>query len=190
MTNVSLPIVESPAEAGRRPDERIGSTRRAIQEASQQLHASTRIWAKRSAKMGTLAEDFIRPIIPSILQAAVGCSEEQIEMTAAYMYCRHPVDRGRTHMFEAMAACGEYVLITTAWESMDCKYIDDFVDLMIEARGFLPYYAGRHFIGAVAALDVDESVLRYGQKRGLLVLGLGKCDMELLNDAGFEPHKF
>jgi len=33
-------------------------------------------------------------------------------------------------------------------------------------------------------------VVRYGQKQGLLVLGLGEDLMDVLNDPGFEPREF
>ena len=61
---------------------------------------------------------------------------------------------------------------------------------MKQARGFFPEYADRYFIGAIASLYVDESVVRYGQDQGLLVLGLGEDLMTVLNEPGFEPRKF
>jgi hypothetical protein len=61
---------------------------------------------------------------------------------------------------------------------------------MKQACEFFPEYAERHFIGAIASLYVDESVVRHGQNQGLLVLGLGDYMMEVLNEPEFEPTKF
>jgi hypothetical protein len=57
-------------------------------------------------------------------------------------------------------------------------------------RVFFPEYADRHFIGAIASLYVDESVVRYGQKQGVLILGFGEDLMDVLNEPGFVPKRF
>jgi hypothetical protein len=103
---------------------------------------------------------------------------------------RHPEDRGRSQEFDVVAACGEYMLINETKSSLDTKDIDDFVELMSQARDFFPEYADRRFIGAIASLYVDESVVGYGQKRGLLVLGLSEDLIDVLNDPDFEPEEF
>jgi len=37
---------------------------------------------------------------------------------------------------------------------------------------------------------VDESVVRYGEKQGLIVLGFEEDVMEVLNSPGFAPRAF
>jgi hypothetical protein len=161
-----------------------------VDRTSQEVRASTRKWGEMSNKMGRLAEDFVSPSIPRVLRTVVNCPEEQVDMVAVRLRRRHPVDRGRSQEFDVVAVCGEYVLINETRSSLKPGDVDDFVELMSQARGFFPEYAERHFIGAIASLYVDESVVRYGQKQGLLVLGLGDDLMDVLNEPGFDPKKF
>jgi len=178
------------AETDRRLDERFERTEREIELLSQEVRASTKKWGELSNKMGTLAEDFVAPSIPRILRTVKSCPEEQMDWVAIRFRRRHPEDPGRSQEFDVVAACGEYMLINETKSSLDTKDIDDFVELMSQARDFFPEYADRRFIGAIASLYVDESVVGYGQRRGLLVLGLSEDLIDVLNDPDFEPEEF
>ncbi len=165
-----------------------------LEERGKQLHAEvarmTKQWGDIANKMGTLAEDIVAPSIPSIVREVLGCEEEQIERFAVRLKCRHPHDRGRQREYDVIAVCGEHVLINETKSSINTKDVDDFVTAMRQAREFLSEYADRRFIGAIASLYVDESIVRYAQRQGLLVLGLGDEMMEVLNDPGFQPAEF
>lgn len=181
------------AETDRRMDERFERMEHSIEHSiellSQEIRESTKKWGELSNKMGTLVEDFVSPSIPRILRTVLDC-QEQMEMTAIRLRRRHPVDRGRTREFDIIAVCSEYVLINETKSSLNSKDVDDFVELMSQVRDFFPEYAGLHFVGAIASLYVDESVVRYGQKQGLLVLGLSGTLIEVLNESGFDPKRF
>ena len=185
------------AETDRRLERRFERTEREIVSLSQEVkllsrevRASTRKWGELSNRMGRLAEDFVAPSIPRILRTVTSYPDGQMDMSAVRLCRRHPADRGRSQEFDVVAVCDEYVLINETRSRLNVKDVDDFVDLMSEARDFFPEYAERHFIGALASLYVDESVVRYGQNQGLLILGLGDDLMKVLNEPGFEPTKF
>jgi uncharacterized protein CbrC (UPF0167 family) len=120
----------------------------------------------------------------------VGCEEDEVEHFAVRVRRRHPQERGWSQEFDVLAACGDYVLINETKSSLNVNDVNDFVKMMESAREFFPEYADRHFIGAIASLYVDDSVVRYGQKRGVLVLGLGDYMMEVLNAPDFRPREF
>ncbi len=181
-------------ETDRRIESYFERTERELDRLSQEIRefkvSTNKRWGELANKMGTMAEDLVAPSVPRILRTVTGCAEEQIDMIAVRLRRRHPVDRGRSQEFDVVAVCGEYVLINETRSRLRVKDIDDFVELMKQARGFFPEYADRYFIGAIASLYVDESVVRYGQDQGLLVLGLGEDLMTVLNEPGFEPRKF
>jgi len=190
-------IAEHSAETDRRIALRSERTDRKLKELSQEVKLTSRDirdsnkrWGKLSNKMGTLVEDFVAPSISRILCSVTGCSKEQVEWTAERFRRRHPADSGRMQEFDAVAVCGQYVLINETKSSLDPQDVDKFVRLMSEAREFLPEYAERHFIGAIASLNVHESVVRYGQKQGLLVLGVHDLVIKVLNRPDFAPKKF
>lgn len=147
-------------------------------------------WGELANKMGTLAEDLVAPSIPRILRLVVDCPDSQIDAMAVSVRRRHQMDRGRTREFDVVAVCGEYALINETKSRLNSRDADEFVQVLSEVRGFFPEYAEKKIIGALASLYVDESVVRYAQKRGLLVLGMSEEMMDLLNEPGFEPRLF
>jgi cytochrome c556 len=152
-------------------------------------------WGELSNRLGTLAEDFVSPSVPRILGTIVQGLEATdspppIDMAAVRVSRRHPKDRGRTREYDVVAICGDYVLINETKSRLNPEDIQDFIRVMSEARDFFPEYMGHHFIGAIASLRVDESLVRYGQRHGLIVLGLRGDIMEILNAPGFKPTLF
>jgi hypothetical protein len=179
-------------ETDRRLERYFEHTDRELDRLSQEMRVTNKKWGDLSNKMGTLAEDLVAPSIPHILRTVVGCSEDQMDMMAIRLRRRHPVERDRTQEFDVVAVCGKYVLINETKSGLNAESVNDFVTLMTQARSFFPEYADPRFvfIGAIASLYVDESVARYGQKRGVLVLGLGDDLMDVLNEPGFKPTEF
>ena len=57
-------------------------------------------------------------------------------------------------------------------------------------REFFPELRDRPIVGMLATLAVDESVLRYAEKRGFFVLAVGDEVMEFKNRPGFEPKRW
>lgn len=147
-------------------------------------------WGELANKMGTMAEDLVAPSVPRILRQTVGCPDDRVESVAVRVRRLHPTDRRRKREFDVVAACGEHVLINETRSRLDAQGVEDFAQRMPEERDFFPEYAGKKFIGAVASLYVDESVVRYGEKQGLIVLGFEEDVMEVLNSPGFAPRAF
>ena len=179
----------------------IDQTQRQVDQTSQELRASyerseamiremNRKWGELANKMGTMAEDLVAPSVPRILRETVGCPDGLVESIAVRVRRLHPTDRGRSQEFDVVAVCGEYVLINETKSSLKPRDMEEFAQQMAEARDFFPEYADKKFIGAIASLYVDESLARYGEKQGLIVLGFGEDVMEVLNSPGFVPKSF
>jgi len=147
-------------------------------------------WGELSNRLGTMAEDLIAPSVPSVLRQMVACPDDPVESVAVRVKRLHPADRGRSQEFDVVAACGEYVLINETKSRLDPQVVQRFAQRMPQARDFFPEYAGKKFIGAIASLYVDESLMRYGERHGLIVLGFGTDVMQVLNSPGFVPKTF
>ncbi|MBL7063278.1 MAG: hypothetical protein ISS49_03585 [Anaerolineae bacterium] len=177
-----------------RVDRQIDRTQRQIEQTSREMRKSrqelNKKWGELANKMGTMAEDLVAPSVPRILRETVGFPDGHVDSMAVRVRRLHPADRGRSQEFDVVAACGEHVLINETKSSLDSKDVRNFAQLMREARDFFPEYADKKFIGAIASLYVDESVVRYGEKQGLIVLGFGEDVMEVLNSPGFKPQTF
>ena len=64
------------------------------------------------------------------------------------------------------------------------------IEVLKIARDFLPEYAERKIVGALASLYVDPSLVAAGERRGLLMLGMTDEAMEVLNSSDFRPAVF
>ena len=148
-----------------------------------------RQWGELANKMGTMVEDLVAPSIGRILQDVVGCSEDQIESVAIRVRKRHPVTGDRWE-FDAIAVCQEYLFINETKSNLRVQDIKDFVEKLPQSRDFFPEYKTKKIIGAIASLYVDDSLVRHGERQGLIVLGFGSDVMEVLNSPGFSPKTF
>jgi hypothetical protein len=147
-----------------------------------------RKWGNLANKMGTLVEDLVAPSLPRILRETVGCPDGKVEFSGIRI--RRQLPDGRYREFDVVAVCGEYVLINETKSLLDAAKIESFVASLPTARDFLPEFQDRKYFGVVASLYVDESLVRFGEKQGVYVLGFGEDVMEVLNNPAFTPQLF
>ncbi|NJN65713.1 MAG: hypothetical protein HC884_02875 [Chloroflexaceae bacterium] len=142
--------------------------------------------AEVSDRVGTLAEDLIAPSIPGILKQVVGCPDPPI-LSGVRVKCQ---SGGRFQEYDVLVVCGEYVLINETKSRMRTTDIPAFVEVLRNAREFLPEYADKRMIGSLAGLYLDQSMVTYGEREGLLMLGIVGGLVEVLNRPGFLPAVF
>jgi len=156
--------------------------------------AMNKQWGELANKWGTLVEDIVAPSVPRILREVVNCSpSEELDMFAVRMKRKHPHLIGKSQEFDVVAVCGGYVLIAEAKSNLSAEKINQFMERMKEARDYFPEYADKEqyrFIGALATLYVDQSVIRYGEKQGIIILGLGDHLMDAVNEDLTTLHHF
>jgi len=142
-------------------------------------------WGELSHKLGTMAEDLVAPSVPRILRQIVNCTEE-VESISVRTIKKKP----QNQEFDVIAVCGDYVLVNETKSTLRPEYMDNFYQLMTRIREYFPEFAEKQVIGAIASLYVDDSLVRYGEKLGLIVLGFGEELMDILNAPGFVPKVF
>jgi len=177
---------EEMRQAHERADER---SKREMQEFKAEMRQSKRDldkkWGELSNKLGTMAEDLVAPSIPRILRQVTGCTLE-IEYSAVRVRKSKP----KNQEFDVVAVCGDYVFINETKSTLRSEYINNFYELMQNIQDYFPEFKGKQFIGAIASLYVDETLVRQGEKLGLVVLGFGEELMDVLNSPGFVPKIF
>lgn len=149
-----------------------------------------RQWGALANKMGTMAEDLVAPSIPRILRTLFGCPDDILDLAAIRVRRRSQRDRTRSREFDYIAACGDYFLINETKSSLKPADVDEFVETLSTAREFFPEQADRRIVGALASLYVDESLARYAERNGLIILSFGDDGMDLRNRSGFSPRLF
>lgn len=152
--------------------------------------AMNRRWGELANKMGTMAEDLVAPSIPRILRTLFGCPDDLLDLAAIRVRRRSERDRSRSREFDYVAACGDYLLINETKSSLKPTDVDEFVEILSTVREFFPEQAERRVVGALASLYVDESLARYAERNGLIILSFGDDGMDLRNSPDFSPRMF
>ncbi len=142
-------------------------------------------WGELANKMGTMAEDLVAPSVPRIFAQVIGCDRQNISSSAVRV--KRKWQKGNKE-FDVVAVCGDYVLINETKSNLRSEDIREFAQETLPLiREIFPEYAGKKIIGAIASLYVDDNLVRYGERLGLIVLGFGEDVMDVLNSDGFQP---
>ncbi len=145
-------------------------------------------WGELSNRLGTMVEDLVAPSISNILRQFVTCPGNVVEMAVRVRRFHKPTQRIRE--FDAIAYCGDTLLINETKSRLTPESVNDFAARLSEAHDFFPEHADKRIIGAIASLYVDQSLVMRGERLGLVVLGFGDDVMQVLNSPGFIPSFF
>ena len=190
-------LYERAEEHSQRADERSQREMREFKEEMRQSHErferemrqsrrdSDKKWGELSNKLGTMAEDLVAPSIPRILKQVTGCTAK-----ISYSAVRVRKSEPKNQEFDAVAVCQNYVFINETKSTLRAEHIDNFHRLMQRIRDYFPEYQNKQFIGAIASLYVDQTLVQCGENLGLIVLGFGEELMDVLNLPGFTPKLF
>lgn len=155
-------------------------------EGRQQNREMNRRWGELANKLGTLVEDLVAPSLPRIVQEVLG----QDVMDLSVRRKRKRTD-GRQQEFDALAITPETVCLASVKSTLRSADIDHVVNEEFSAfRIFFPEYQSLPLVGLVASLMVEESVLCYAERQGLVVLAIGDQIMEVKNTPGFVPRRY
>jgi hypothetical protein len=145
-----------------------------------------RRWGELANKMGTLVEDLVAPSLSRIVRELLG--QEVADLSVRR---KRRLADGRTWEFDAIAVTtGEMVGLNSTKSTLRSADVDHFAKEVAAFREFFPEYANYPVVGILASLAVEESVLNYAERQGLVVLGVGDQLMEIKNRPGFTPKKW
>jgi hypothetical protein len=140
-------------------------------------------------KQGRMAEDLVAPSVCRILREVLGLSEDDICVANVRVRRRHP--HGKTiREFDVIAECNEYILVNETKSRLSPADVDHVIETIGEVREYFPDYRERRLIGSVATLYVDQSLVTYASKKGVLVLAVGDDLMDVMNPEGFKPKEY
>ncbi len=138
-------------------------------------------------KQGRMTEDLVAPSICRILQELVNCPPNLGCGLLVRPRRINPNDRSRTKEFDAIAECGDYVLVNETKSNLKPTDINKLVKTIQKVREYFPEYADRKIIGSLATLYVDDSLVKFASRKGIIVLAVGDELMDVKNEPGFKP---
>ncbi len=143
-------------------------------------------WNRRmgelAKKLGTITESLVNPGIGRIIKETFDLEADDVMVNRA----RRGQD-GAWKEFDIIVLAGELVFLVSTKTTLRNKYVDDFIADIDIFREYYPEYRERKLVGILAALTIPEDQLKYAEKKGFLVLGIGEEIMEVKNRKGFKP---
>ncbi len=147
-----------------------------------------RRWGELANKMGTLVEDIVAPGIPAVFRSVF---HQEAEPACGIRERRwHRRDPSRRREFDAVAWGGGVFMVVQTKSALAPEDIGAFLEALGEVRDYFPEAEGHRVVGALASFYVAPSLVLGGERRGLLMLGLSKGLLEILNTPGFTPQAF
>ncbi len=175
-------------------DELAEQSKKSQQELDRQIKQTNKQMGELSAKMGTLVEDMVSPDMLRLLREVANIPEEVKGLVNVRVKQFYPDKNtnGHAQMIEmdAIAECGEYVLINETKNTFRPEYVGDFLKRLGQLRDYFPEFRDKHILGCISSLRIDPSVVTYASHQGLLVFTLGEGMLEMQNEAGFQPKRF
>jgi hypothetical protein len=158
-------------------------TRRAHRNLNKQL-------GEIANKQGRMTEDLVAPSICRILREVLGLPQSHECGQAERVRRPHPKVKGRRKEFDVIAECGDYLLVNETKSNLKPTDINKLIKTIQEVREYFPEYADRKIIGSLATLYVDDSLVKFASRKGIMILAVGDELMDVMNEAGFQPAEF
>ncbi|MDM8519097.1 hypothetical protein QUF64_03555 [Anaerolineales bacterium HSG6] len=147
-----------------------------------------------SKRLGRIVEDIIAPDLPDMLRILVDCPADEeiaVNTNVQRLHPGKPTSGQRQKVeIDAMAACGNYVLINETKSTLRTEHIQRLHELLTVARGYFPEYEHHQFIGCVASLHVGDDLIRYANRQGLVVLAMKEGLIKIVNRDDFSIRYF
>ena len=141
-------------------------------------------------KQGRMTEDLVAPSICRIFKEVLGCPQS-VECSQAERVRRpHPKVKGRRKEFDVIAECDGHVLVNETKSTLKPSDIPKVKKTIRQFREYFPAYKDMKIIGSLATLDVDDSLVKYASREGILILAVGDELMDVKNEPGFKPAVF
>jgi hypothetical protein len=144
-----------------------------------------RKWGDLANKLGTMVEDLVYPSLPRVIKETLGQEPQRI-----WARFKQRLPNGLLKEFDAIALTQDLVYLNSTKATLRSSDIDGFIAEIATFRDYFPEYRDLPLVGILATLAVDQSMLSYAEKQGLLVLAVGDEVMEVKNRPGFEPKRW
>jgi len=136
-------------------------------------------------ELGTIVEDLVAPSLARIIDEKLGQTVIDLMIRRRR---RLPDDRVRE--LDALAITAETVCPNSTTATLRSLDFDNFISEISALRESFPEYDALPQVGILASLAVEDSVLRYAERHGFLVIAVGDQPMEIKNRPEFEPRRW
>jgi len=142
-----------------------------------------RQWGDLANKLGTIVEDLVYPSLARIIREKFDIEVDEV----AIRVTKKRPKTGEKKEFDAIAFTDKLVFLNSTKTTLRNRDVDSFIGEITEFRDFFPVHSNKKIIGILAALNINDAQLKYAEKKGFLVIGVGQQLMEIKNGTAFKP---
>lgn len=165
-------------------DEKFKETDEKFKETERSIDRLSKITSGLGINIGEATEDHFYHALENMPELA-GLEIQRVESIKRHV-------KGLQGQFDAVLFCNDNtIIIVEIKHKLHPDDVSRFHDTTIPLfRQLFPEYAGQKFLGAVAAMTINESARSKALKMGLLILTQAEQKIRVLNPAGFQPKAF
>jgi hypothetical protein len=150
---------------------------------------SQKQWGELAQKMGSFVEDIVAPNIPRLAREAFRLGSHENELfSGPRLRVRHPTDASRMREFDYVYATTTGWIVVESKNDPKLKDVDQFRELLVEAKEYFPQYAALRLHPVFASLYLPDHVIKYCTRHAIYALGMGAETMQILNLSELPPH--
>lgn len=142
-------------------------------------------WGELANKMGTMVEDLVYPSIGKIIKEKFGLEPENIMQRT-----ERKLADGRRKEFDAIVVAEDKFFLNSTKTTLSNDYVKALINDIATVKDYFPEYKSKKIIGVLAALNIPENALKYAERKGFMVLGVGDEIMECKNSEDFKPKEW
>jgi hypothetical protein len=173
-------IEQARLESDRRIEQAKLESDRTIAELKRTVEQTNRAVNSLTTRWGRFVEELVQPAVLRLFQ------EKGIDIKEIYPRAR--VKRqGIAMEIDILAVDDTDVVLVECKSRLSKDDVDEFLEKLTRFKIAFPHYKNYQAYGAVAGIEIDESIDRYAYNKGLFVIKPSGDTVEIINDENFRP---
>jgi hypothetical protein len=173
-------IEQAKLESDRRIEQAKLESDRTIAELKRTVEQTNRAVNSLTTRWGRFVEELVQPAVLRLFQ------EKGIDIKEIYPRAR--VKRqGIAMEIDILAVDDTDVVLVECKSRLSKDDVDEFLEKLTRFKIAFPHYKNYQAYGAVAGIEIDESIDRYAYNKGLFVIKPSGDTVEIINDENFRP---
>ncbi|MBF0180806.1 MAG: DUF3782 domain-containing protein [Magnetococcales bacterium] len=162
-------------------DRRLQETDRLIQEVSKQMKETDRKLDRLGGRLGEFVEGLVAPACETLF------AQRGIPVHEVSRRVKARLPDGRMMEIDLVVVNTDSVVMVEVKSKLEASDVKELLERLGDVKEFFPRFAGYRIYGAVAAMVMDENIIRFAINQGLFVIEQAGDTLRMANAAEFQP---
>ncbi|MBF0190392.1 MAG: hypothetical protein HQL99_04495 [Magnetococcales bacterium] len=165
-------------------DLKLQETDRMIKATSAQMKETDRKLDRLGSRLGEFVEGLVAPACKTLF------AQRGIPVHMVSRRVEADLPGGRHLEIDLFVVNTDVVVLVEVKSKLSIEDVREHLERLEEFKAFLPVYADKRAMGAVAAMVIDENVSRFAMRKGLFVIEQSGDTLRFANDEDFIPRSW